>query len=1087
MRIQAAIKCTGLVAILVVLFVLTSQAQVSTATITGVVQDSTGAVVPGAEITATQTETNYHSKTMSGDNGAFSLPSLPVGAYTLTVKAQGFSPYKQTGLVLQVSQVVNVSVALKVGGTEQSVEVVADAATVQTSESTIQSVVPEAIVSELPLNGRNAAALLFTVAGVTDAALNMGGPTKNAALSTVTGAGFRIPGSVAPTTHGIQSGGTYFALDGASNIDPYAILGGPFPNPDATQEFSVATGSYGARYISAPGGAVNVVTKSGTNSVHGAVFEYLRNGFFNSKKPITAQEDILKRNQFGGAIGAPIIKDRWFVFGSYQGTRQSDLASSRPTRVPTQDERNGLFTTPFGTTAQIPAPLLSHVVQGLMAYLPLPNLPGGNYAPAGIAAKNKDEQWVIKSDFNLGNHRFFGRYFSDHFLIEGRKMVNSNFFTSGGESHSDWDTFVVGDTYSRGNWVVESRVSQSQGLSRGLPDPVAGAVTLKSLGALSFTPGVSGGLPIMDWGSVVAGGGATDLPRTTWDVSEDISVVKNKHQISFGANFRRVNYTQANAAGQSGVTIFTGLNSLGMFGPLQAQSVADLMLGAPMILIQGDGFFNSSTGKLFGLYVEDKYRVTQKLTLTAGLRWDPYLPYTAESNQVDCWIPGQKSKVYTNAPTGLNYPGDPGCGEGGTSAKYKTFEPRIGLAWDPTGNGKMSIRAAYGVYSIQQGLQTFQGFSAPPWVRTFNTVRAVVFGQAPISLDNVYASAGLTDPFAGGFNGVGFAPAKDVAFPSAPFGLGAISKDYKPGYVQQWTLSIQRALTDNDSIEATYVGTKGTHIGSAYDTNLPVWGPGATTNNEQARRPFQSFAAISILNSNANSNYNGLELTYNHRMKWGLFANSSFSWSKCMDEGSQPATTGGLTTISNDPSLRRGLCDFDQNYVWRTTATWQLPKFKGANAVVRALLGDWAASGLLAVDAGQPFSVADNSDPSRTGLSGFQVDPIAVADRVPGVPVWVNGTLNYAAFAPAAAGTFGNSGRNSFRATGLRNVDFSMMKNIPVTERFKVVFRAEAFNLLNHTNLFPPNANYTAGSQLFGTYTAARDPRIMQFSLRFTF
>jgi hypothetical protein len=586
----------------------------------------------------------------------------------------------------------------------------------------------------------------------------------------------------------------------------------------------------------------------------------------------------------------------------------------------------------------------------------------------------------------------------------------------------------------------------------------------------------------MDWGSVITGGGFNSLPRATWDVSEDVSVVKDKHQLSLGFNFRKVHYTQANTAGQSGVLIFPGVTSLIMFGPLQSQSIADLVIGSPLVAIQGDGFFNSSNGKLFGFYFEDKYRVSSKLTLTAGLRWDPYLPYTAEAKQVDCWIPGQKSTVYTNAPTGLNYPGDPGCGEGGTAAKYKTFEPRIGLAWDPAGDGKTSVRGAYGVYSMQMGLQTFQGFAAPPWVRTYQVA------QPFLNVDNLWASAHFPgDPFAGGFNGVGFSPAKDIAFPSTPFGVGAISKDYKPGYVQQWTLSVQRAITNSDTVEVTYVGTKGTHIGTAYDSNLPVWGPGATTLNEQARRPNQSFSSISILTSNANSSYNGLEFAYNHRMKWGLFASSQFSWSKCIDEGSQPATTGGVTTINTNPSLRRGLCDFDQNYVWRTTATWEMPKFKGSNAFVRGVLGNWTATGLLKIDAGQPFGVADNSDPSATGLSGFQVDPIAVADRVPGVPVWVDGKLNYAAFMPAAAGTFGNSGRNAYRGPGYTNVDFSMMKNIPITDRFKAVFRAEAFNLFNHTNLFPPNANYTAGQSLFGTYTVARDPRIMQFSLKVTF
>jgi hypothetical protein len=517
------------------------------------------------------------------------------------------------------------------------------------------------------------------------------------------------------------------------------------------------------------------------------------------------------------------------------------------------------------------------------------------------------------------------------------------------------------------------------------------------------------------------------------------------------------------------------------------------MLGSPLVAIQGDGFFNSSNGKLFGFYMEDKYRVAPRLTLTAGLRWDPYLPYTPEAHQLDCWIPGQTTKVYTNAPTGLNYPGDPGCPAGGTDRKLRTFQPRLGLAWDPRGDGKTSFRAAYGMYSMQMGLQTFQGFAAPPWVRTY------VAAQPFLSVDNLWASAHYpADPFAGGFNGVGYAPPKDVAFPATPFGIGSISKNYKPGYVQQWTLSFQHAITASDSIEIGYVGTKGTHIGESYDDNIPAYIPGtckdpitgapvpcSTTGNEQQRRPYQAFQSIKVLRNDGNSNYNGLEVTYNHRMKWGLFLNSSYSWSKCIDEGSSPASTGSITAIVG--LSRRALCDFDQNYVWRSTATWALPQFKGANALVRGVFGNWTASGLLAIDAGQTFSISDMSDPSVTGVSTASGDPLDVADRVPGVPVWVGDRLNYAAFTSAAAGTHGNSGRNAYRAPGYRNIDFSMMKNIPITERWKVVFRAEAFNLLNHTNFFPPQATINSGASVFGTYTVARDPRIMQFSLKVAF
>jgi hypothetical protein len=1065
----------GVLSALLLISAVSSPAQIATASITGVVQDTSGALVPGADVTATQTATGYSVRGSTGGDGRFLLSSLPVGPYTLTVQARGFSLYTQSGIVLTVGQVANVPLTLQIGTSAEKIEVTADAQTVQATESTIQTTVPETIVSQLPLNGRNPAALLYTVAGVNDGALNIGGPTHNPALSTVRNPAANVPASVAPTTHGVISGGTYFSLDGANNVDPYAVLGGPFPNPDATQEFNVATGSYGARYVSAPGGAVNIVTKSGTNQLHGALFEYLRNGFFNAENAILQRPDILKRNQFGGAFGGPIIKDRWFIFGSYQGTRQSDAAPSK-TQVPTADERNGIFTTPFGGTVQIPKPQLSPTIQHLLALVPLPNAPGGFYV-TGNPSTQSDEQFVIKSDFNMGNHRLFGRYFYDHFTRPSRPLRDNNLFTGAGGSNSDWDSMAFGDTWSKSHWVAESRVSYSEVGIKNIGDPVGGATTMSTLGAQNFTPGVSGGAGIVVYGSAVigTGGGSSIFPRHTLDVSEDVGGVLGKHQLAFGFNFRKMHFSESNDAGQSGVFIHPGVTSLILFGPLQDQAVADFVLGAPFVAIQGDGFFVSSNGNLWGMYVEDKYHATSRLTVTAGLRWDPYLPLTPDNNHIDCWRPGEQSTVYTNAPTGVVYPGDRGCTDGGTSRKLNNFQPRIGLAYQVDQKGKTAIRTGYGVYSMTMGLQSFLGFAAPPFVRTFQV-------QQPfLSIDNLWASAHVPNPFAGGFHDGSYVPTKDAAFPASPFYIAAIAPDFKPGYVQQWTLSLQHAFTGSDSVEIAYVGTKGTHIIQTYDDNAPVFRAGASAADEQARRPDQALQQIRELRSNSNSSYNGLELSYNHRVKGGLFANSSFAWSKCIDEGSSPATTGGITEIGNNPSLRRGRCDFDQNYVWRTTATWQMPQLKRSNSLVRATLRNWTLSGLLAVDAGQTFSVTDAADNSHTG---FGLD---LADRVPGQPVFVNGSLNYKAFQNNAPGTFGNSGRNNYRARGYRNIDMAMIKNIPISERWKAAFRAEAFNLFNHANYFPPVAAFDAGAASFGSFTVARDPRILQFSLRMTF
>src|SRR5579863_474415 len=323
------------------LFGMLGQAQLSTATLNGTVTDNTGALVQGAKVVVVQTETNFTTETVSGQDGLFRVSSLPVGPYVIRVSKDGFSKYEQGGIVLTVGQVATLQIALRVGSATQDVVVTAEAPAVESTSSTIQSVVNENVVSSLPLNGRNPAALMYTAPGITDAALNPKGTNPN---STV--AGGALSNESAPTTNGVRPGGTYFSLDGAGNVDPYSVIGGPFPNPDATQEFSVVSGSHGSRYVSAPGGAVNIVTKSGTNQIHGSVFEYVRNGFFNAQNYYATAPDTLKRNQFGFAAGGPVLKNKLFVFGSYQQTliRLPSLVDAYVGIVtPTENMQKGQF------------------------------------------------------------------------------------------------------------------------------------------------------------------------------------------------------------------------------------------------------------------------------------------------------------------------------------------------------------------------------------------------------------------------------------------------------------------------------------------------------------------------------------------------------------------------------------------------------------------------------------------------------------------------------------------------------------------------------------------------------------------------
>ena len=1082
------------------------RAQLSTASLNGTVQDKTGAVISGAKITVVQTETNFTTEALSEQDGSFRILSIPVGPYTLRVAKNGFSDYRQNGIVLTVGQIATLSISLAVGPATQNVVVTAEVPSVDSTTPTIQNIVDEKTVAGLPLNGRNPATLVYTIPGVTDAALN---PVGTAPNSTVMEGDATLSNETAPTTNGIRPGGTYFSLDGAGNVDPWSVIGGPFPNPDATQEFSVVTGTYGARYVSAPAGAVNIVTKSGTNQIHGSVFEFIRNGYFNAENYFATSPDTLKRNQFGFAAGGPILKDKLFIFGSYQQTliRATSLVNSYVGLVtPTENMQQGQFKSAI-TGGIITLPM-STVARNLLTYVPPPN-----YAPPGqclcyyntnIPADTNNPQWLAKLDYTLGQHRLFARYFADHSTLTADNIRNdsqtssgTNVLTSAQGFKKDWDTIAIGDTWSSksASWIVDGRASYLRVRATNSTPPSLNNLNIQALGATGVSAGVIPTLPTFYalGGLFTSGGSTTSFPRTSWDYIVDVTHSTGKHELSFGTDIRFVGLNEANYTGQNPAFVFVGLKSLFSVGPLDNNGYADLILGYPYEFLQADGTYSDIHGKLFGLYVEDKYHASDRVTLTGGLRWDPYLPFTPAGDQINCWNPGQQSQVFTNAPVGLIYPGDHGCSNGGTTAKYLIFEPRLGIAYRLDQKGNTALRAGFGIYSTQFQLQSLLGFSSPPFVRSFLIVHSPF--NLDQSIDAPWTSMGDTDPFAGGFHNASYRPPSDVSFADATaigFASSAIDRSFKPAYVEQWTLSLQHAFTRADSVELAYVGTNGIHIAQSYDANLPVYNGNPA--KPSGTRPYGSEGLTQILTlvSNSTSNYNGLNVTYRHSGKGGVDFFSGFNWSKCLDDGSLPASTGssyGATGLGDNlvpngpylPGARYGRCDFDQNLTFRNTVVWNTPDLKGENKLLRTAIGSWVMSGLVVADAGQPFSVNDSADNSQTALG------LDLADRVFGKPTYVNGKLNYSGFTANAPGTYGNSGRNSFRSDNYVDLDAAVMKTFPlVKERTQLMFRAEAFNLFNHPNFLPPASDYNAPST-FGAITGARDPRILQFALKVLF
>src|SRR4051794_2178190 len=764
--------------------------QVSTASISGTVLDSSGAPIADASLQLTNTETQQTLTSIANESGAYSFPNVPIGPYTIEATKTGFAAYRQTGIVLTVGQAASVPITLRVGDVRQTVEVKADVSLVQTSDAAVSRLVDTRQGEGLPLNGRNPANLVFLVPGVSNPVQNT--PISNTG-SPILQNSLVYPSSIAPTVNGVRGGGVYFALDGANNIDPYQVTGGPFPNPDAVAEFNVSTSTYGARYVSAPGGAVNIVTKSGTNEFHGTLFEFVRNGSFNARSFFAAQQDQLKRNQFGFAAGAPIRKDKLFIFGSYQKMILRDVVGGQVAFVPTAAQRNGDFSsistvirdpnnnTPFARN-QIPVGRFDPVIRRLLAYIPNPATPDGRFVYSRPVAQDENQVVVKVDQYFTNSQRIFGRYLWSGFSWDGVGIPNSNILASfRGQTHR-WDNAAFGHTWSHRNIVSEFRFSYAR--DNSITTAGENTVSLASLGsritAGQFptiqTLGVTGYFSILP-------GNYNGWPRDNYDVAENVSIVKGRHEFSFGTEIQRIATTLITDNGQNFNTTFGG--------SLSGNALSDFFLGRASSANQSDGIYIKTKGVLWGFHAEDRMRLNNRLTVTAGLRWDPYWPFRAESGRMQCFIPRQQSQVYINAPAGLNYPGDPGCDSAGTNANLATFQPRIGVAYQLDSKAKTVLRSGYGLYTQQQQTAYFLGFGrVQPFVRSFALV-------SPPSISDPWSTFAGGNPFAGGFKLDGDPRPKD-----SPFINPAVANTLAPNlhlpYIQQWNFTLERSLTEND-------------------------------------------------------------------------------------------------------------------------------------------------------------------------------------------------------------------------------------------------------------------------------------------------
>ncbi|MBO0719541.1 MAG: TonB-dependent receptor [Blastocatellia bacterium] len=1041
-----------------------------TGTLTGTVLDPGGALVPSAKITVTNMQTGLTRVMQSSTDGGFVFPLLPVGTYRITVEAAGFSLYQQSGLVVAADQSITLPIHLKIGAASETVEVSAGAEMVETRSGALSNVVNERKIVDLPLNGRNAAALVLLAPGAVDLrAGNAGGSGDT--LQTIT-----YPGAVSVAANGGRADTANYNLDGGSNQDSYTNVNNPFPNPDAVQEFSVQTNSFSAEYGRGSGAIVNVVTKSGTNVFHGSAFEFLRNGSLNARNFFASKQDQLKRNQFGGSFGGPVIKNKLFFFGTYQGTQIRDVQAGNTATVLTAAERAGDFSAisrqlvdpltkvPFAGNI-IPTSRLDPAALKLLQYIPTATSPDG-IIRYDLPDKEHENQYMGRVDYIVGRQRMYGRYLYTDYQRDP-VVGSTNLLTSTRGFDLPTSSLSFNHTLTISPTLLNSAVFS---WSRSHSKILSGApFSISDLGVQNVAVTDPAELVIsVDGYFAVSSGHPGEFNRDNIQITDSLHWVKGAHEIAFGGDYMRNGFDGSNTYRQNPQIRFRGTSYSG--NPL-----SDLMLGYVDRFLQGGGEYVSRHGNMESLFFQDNFKARKDLVLSLGLRWDPFVPPSEERGRTECFAPGTQSARFVNAPTGYIYAGDPGCFSGGFASNWSQFAPRLGVSYNP-GGGKTVIRAGAGLFYQPPFLEQFNNMvdSAPfsPQVQIFR----VPFGNPYVSTFNPFPAQYAPQ-----------IPASDVAF-QLPLSLAvSYQRNWKPARVLNWNFTVERQVAPDVLVRASYVGSKGTHLSYNTDINAPLPSPAATADNEDERRPYSQFVQLTQDTSGANSTYNALQLSVEKRFSHNFTVSANYTWSRSIDPVSYSTDLDGINIINPyNLNAYRGVSDFNVPHRFVLNYLWQLPAPKAG--LLRTVFGGWETSAVWTLQSGFPLNITSGNDTSFSlpTVGNDQAQLLCTPHYTSGsqaarIAQW----FDTQCFGVPADNTFGNVGRNTLMGPGTFNVDMGIHKVFALKERLRLQLRGEFFNAFNHTQLNNPDT--TVADSNFGMITSARAPRIAQVALKLTF
>jgi outer membrane receptor protein involved in Fe transport len=1095
----------------------------TTATISGTVQDSSGAVIANAPVTLTNVGTNISKSIRTGTDGSYLFTLVPIGTYQLTVQQAGFRKYVRDGIVLNVNQNAKVNIALAIGTTDQVVEVNSDVTQVDTLSATLGSVETERRINDLPLVERDTFQLGLLQAGVfpPDDDDGSGNP-------------FSVSGQ--------RSESVSFMIDGTDNNDFLGNNAVVNPNPDAVGEFKILTNNYSAEFGRTSGGIVNQVIKSGTNKFHGDLFEFIRNDAFNARNYFLPAVTPYKRNTFGATLGGPIRKDKTFFFVAYQGLRRHEGQAAPVLQVLSPAERSGDFSELLPSTQLVnpidgsnyvnnQVPVNPVIANYIAKYLPLPNLPNNNFVSSPTEI-DREDQGVARIDHQIGSKDSINASYIIDDLSQNTPFTIVNGGSTGGNvpigSGSDnffrsqllsitWlhtfsprvvNEFVFGANRSASTTAIphDTTSPSALGFTNVNPDDPAGTAPPIML-TTSFNLGPNPQ-------------GPTKIHDATFHFQDSLSITKGRHDIKFGADIRRV---------RNNLDFDFDNNGVYDFGNDQN------FTGSPLADFVGGFYDNFSqySAAVYGIrttqwnfFGQDAWKVFPRLTLDLGLRYEYNSPLIDPHNEIQGYFPGRQSTRFPSAPPGILYAGDPNTPNAGlTYPDRNNFAPRIGFAWDMMGNAKLVMRGGFGIfYDIEDGALNEQFGGEAPFGHVINILPSG-FGNIPGGVDTIadpYGSFSQINPFpTGGMQGSTFGvPKVSLAY--------VVDPHFRTPYSENVNYGFQYQVTRDTVIEADYVASFSRKSVVTTDLNAPLPSILQQQNangflNPECARPLAA-CANATTDPNAlptgvqylytdlsagNSNSNQLQFTVDKRFSQGFNVRGAYTLSKTIDDQSGFRYNSSVYTDPFDHSFDRGPANFDVRHRAVISGIWDLPldrPFRNGHTIARKISEGWEASGIISYQTGTPFTIFSNSNSSQSD------EFFDRADSVPGHPNQIFSPRSLHSFtdtnaanclgAPITNGhfyfdptaydcanvplfTYGNSGRNIIYGPGRNNYDLTIGRHFKFSESKNLEFRAEFFNAFNHAQFNNPDHNGFDAN--FAQITQARDPRLIQFALKFYF